>query len=110
MNITRRGLMGMFAAGVAAAVLPSGVIMPVKNILTWDDFIRETSAYDLRRDAFLTRLDIATECRQLSCETFLTIDGMTGPQRDHLRAMLIQQAKRDGIRLHDLRKLDPLRI
>lgn len=32
MNITRRGLMGMFAVGVAAAVLPSGVIMPVKNI------------------------------------------------------------------------------
>ena len=110
MNVTRRGLMGMFAAGVAAAVLPSGVIMPVKNILTWDDFIRETSAYDLRRDAFLTRFEIATEGQQLSCETFATIDGRAGGQRDYLRAMLIQQAKRDGIRLHDLRKLEPLRI
>ena len=110
MNITRRGLMGMFAAGVAAAVLPSGVIMPVKNILTWDDFIRETSVYDLRSDALLTRFDIATECRQLSCETFATIDGRAGGQRDYLRAMLIQQAKRDGIRLQDLRKLEPLRI
>lgn len=110
MNITRRGLMGMFAAGVAAAVLPSGVIMPVKNILTWDDFIRETSMYDLRRDGLLTRFEIATEGRQLSCESFATIDGRTGPQRDYLRAMLVQHAKSEGIRLQDLRKLDPLRI
>lgn len=34
MNITRRGLLGMFAAGAAAAVLPSGVIMPVRRIIT----------------------------------------------------------------------------
>lgn len=30
MNITRRGLLGMFAAGAAAAVLPSGVAMLVR--------------------------------------------------------------------------------
>jgi hypothetical protein len=33
MNTTRRGLLGMFAAGVAAAVLPSGVAMPVRKII-----------------------------------------------------------------------------
>lgn len=32
-GLTRRGLLGMFAAGAAAAVLPSGVIMPVRKIL-----------------------------------------------------------------------------
>lgn len=32
-QITRRGLLGMFAAGAAAAVLPSGIIMPVKRII-----------------------------------------------------------------------------
>jgi hypothetical protein len=32
MTTTRRGLLGMFAAGVAAAVLPSGVIMPVRRL------------------------------------------------------------------------------
>lgn len=110
MNITRRGLMGMFAAGVAAAVLPSGVIMPVENILTWDDFIRETSVYDLRRDAFLTRFDIATDSQQISIDTFVTIDGRAGPQLDYQRAMLVEHAKRNGIRLQDLRKLEPLRI
>jgi hypothetical protein len=31
--MNRRGLLGMFAAGVAAAVLPSGVIMPVRAII-----------------------------------------------------------------------------
>lgn len=33
-QLTRRGLLGMFAAGVGAAVLPSGVIMPVKKVWT----------------------------------------------------------------------------
>lgn len=32
-TITRRGLLGMFAAGAAAAVLPSGIIMPVRKIV-----------------------------------------------------------------------------
>ena len=32
-NPTRRGLLGMFAAGVGAAILPSKVLMPVKSIL-----------------------------------------------------------------------------
>jgi hypothetical protein len=27
---TRRGLLGMFAAGAAAAILPSGILMPVR--------------------------------------------------------------------------------
>ena len=102
--------MGMFAVGVAAAVLPSGVIMPVKNILTWDDFIRETSVYDLWSDAVLMRLDIATDGEQLFCQSSLTADQDPGWRRDAMRTMLVQHAKSRGIRLQDLRKLDPLRI
>lgn len=30
---TRRGLLGMFAAGAGAAILPSGILMPVRPII-----------------------------------------------------------------------------
>jgi hypothetical protein len=29
----RRGLLGMFAAGVGASILPSGIIMPIRSII-----------------------------------------------------------------------------
>lgn len=47
MNITRRGLLGMFAAGAAAAVLPSGMIMPVRRIRvpSMVDWINEGNAF-----------------------------------------------------------------
>lgn len=48
-EITRRGLLGMFAAGAAASVLPSGVIMPVRKIIVptgfWQDFGRTIPAH-----------------------------------------------------------------
>lgn len=72
MNITRRGLMGMFAAGVGAAILPSGVIMPVKNILTWDDFITQMQAYDIYRDLWLVRQSVIVGRTQLHITSEIT--------------------------------------
>ncbi len=45
MITTRRGLIGMFAAGVAAAIVRPGVLMPVKVplTLTLDDFSRRVA-------------------------------------------------------------------
>lgn len=48
----------MFAVGMGAAILPAGVIMPVRNILTWEDFIRTEQGYDISHGLWLTRHEL----------------------------------------------------
>ena len=33
MNVSRRGLLGMFAAAAAAPYIPAGILMPVRKII-----------------------------------------------------------------------------
>lgn len=46
MTTTRRGLLGMFAAGAAAAILPSGVIMPVRKVWAPDNYKMIVADFD----------------------------------------------------------------
>jgi hypothetical protein len=36
--MNRRGLLGMFAAGIGATILPSGIVMPVRALRSTEDF------------------------------------------------------------------------
>lgn len=114
MDVTRRGLIGMFAADVAAAAIPSGVFMPVKSIPAWDDLIREVESYDVKRDVDMHRLDLwlCKDGRQTQMCISVEIPSEWGFDRRskairEARQLMIEAAQRDGFRPHNALRLPP---
>jgi hypothetical protein len=93
MNVTRRGLLGMFAAGMAAAVLPSGIIMPVRKII-----VRAAPKIVLMGDS-----DIEGAMSAAADEVHMNVAGHLVMYR-HVRGGMMEVVKRIPVTQRELRE------